>query len=313
MTRRAWLQLVVLIVVMAALGWHSVMPRDRLFDFDRDAAVQLRLVEGAQQLDLVRKDGVWRISNMGDVAASPARVADLLQALVSAQRGPDKSGDPAYFNQLGLGDAGLLLSALDGAGRPLAELQLGKPAAELQGARFARLRGEGPSFLVQGFAEVMPGDPAWLADPLPMLEPVRLSSMSLVAPSLVRTELRRQADGRWTRRDGRTTDEAFAALLAEAVASPPVAQIRAAESINWFNAQTILAQTADGLMLAGQAKAADGKIWLRPGGFALAGAPADVAARARAINAQRFVAFAIPGDHGAALLARGDRTLLARR
>jgi Domain of unknown function (DUF4340) len=309
---RLILLLLLLAAALAWLGWSFARKDDRLFSFSPENVSQLVLANDEQILTIEKSVEGWTIRELGNVPAHSSLVEALLRQLAASRRGLAKSDDPARFAALGLGAGAMRVSVKDRSGQMLASLHLGIAAAAHPGQRFARLESGGDSFLLPGFATLQVDGLQWSRLSPPRLTIGRLASLTLVEASLKRTGLAKTAGGPWRRSDGKATNEDMAQRLAEAVAAPPVRSLVSAERINWFNAQTLLAETTDGLMLAHQARRDQGRVWLRVSAFARGDATDAVKAEAKALNALRMGAFEVPGDHGTALLAT-DAELLLRR
>jgi Domain of unknown function (DUF4340) len=112
------------------------------------------------------------LPDSGGYPVRPARVRELLTALTELRLIEPRTTDPAQFERLGLDDAtkpgstAQLLRVLDGEGRPLAELIVGRRRTRIQGnvpeAAFVRRPGETQSWLAEGRLPIEADGPLWI-------------------------------------------------------------------------------------------------------------------------------------------------------
>ncbi len=283
----------------------------RLFpDLDEDVSL-IRISDALGKLEMKRSgDDAWVIPAFGDAPVDPVKITDLIAALQKARRGEDKTADPALYDEVGLGKAAVLLQLQNSEGALLVDLRLGNASSTDANARFALLPNDPQSFLIEGLGAVSANGLHWTNAKPPKLESARLSQITLIEPSLQRMELERGGSGRWSRTDIASTNEARATLLAETLSSLEAEALRSAESINWFNAHILLADTQDGLQLSFQAKREKNIVWLRINAAARQDASSAVQSEAAQMNALRHMAFAISGDAADALTSTAAQFIL---
>jgi hypothetical protein len=269
------------------------------------------IADAATSLEMKRgKDDAWRIPAFGDAPVDPVKVADLLQNLQNVRRGEDKTADPALHDSIGLGKAATQLRLISSKGDVLVDLFLGNSSTASGNQRFARLAGDPQTFLLEGFGSVSSDGMMWTNIKPPKLDSTRLQQITLIEPSMQRMILER-VDDRWSRTDAPATNEAKATALAEALSNLQVQRLRSADSINWFNAHILLADSNDGLQLSLQAKRDGAMVWVRLNAAARQDAEPDVVAEAAQINNLRQMAFATSGDTAEAVTSAASAYILA--
>jgi Domain of unknown function (DUF4340) len=313
-SNRAWPRIIAAAVALALLYYFVASLRSsRLFDELGDDIAAITINDASTSLEMKRgKDAIWRIPAFGDASVDPVKVADLLQALQKAKRGEDKTADPALHETIGLGKAATNLQLRSSKGVLLVDLFLGSGSNADSNQRFARLAGEPQSFLLAGFGAVSSDGMMWTNIKPPKLESARLQQITLIEPNLQRMTLERDEDGIWSRTDAPTTNEAKASALADALSNLQAERLRSAESINWFNAHILLADSNDGLQLSLQAKREGTIVWVRLNAAARQDAEAAVVAEAAQINNLRQMAFAVKGDSAEAVTSSASAFILAK-
>jgi hypothetical protein len=307
---RPWLIGGALLLIGLMLFYLWNQRPQRLFP-DLSNTARISITDANGSLELVRgPDNGWRIPAYGDVTADPVKVADMLEALQQARRGDAKTADPALYDAIGLGKTATQLKVIDRKGATVVDIALGQTDPADSSLRFARLPSEAQSFLVTGLASVTSNGLAWSNAAPPRLDPSRLNRITLIEPNLQRMELERRSNGRWSRTDIAATNEARAELLAAAMAGLPPEALRSANSINWFNAHILLADSSDGLQLSLQAKRDGDLVWIRLNGAARQDAAETVQTEAAQINALRQMAFGVRGDAADALISRAGQFVL---
>jgi hypothetical protein len=291
----------------------SSLRSPRLFAELGDDIAAITINDASTSLEMKRgTDDIWRIPAFGDAPADPVKVADLIQNVQKAKRGEDKTADPALYETIGLGKAATNLQLRDSKANILVDLFLGSGSNADSNQRFARLAGEPQSFLLEGFGTVSSDGMMWTNIKPPKLDSARLQQITLIEPSMQRMVLERDEDGTWSRTDAPATNEAKATALADALANLQAQQLRSADSINWFNAHILLADSNDGLQLSMQAKRDGAIIWVRLNAAARQDAEPAVVTEAAQINNLRQMAFAVSGDAGEIVTSAASTFLLAQ-
>ncbi|MFA5206845.1 MAG: DUF4340 domain-containing protein [Lentisphaeria bacterium] len=142
MNAKQLLKLLILVVVVAIAGALALRTQTRHrqagaagvggqvlpgLDVNQVAAVIVTDADGT--VELRKKDGLWRVAQRDDYRADFAGLATLLRDLAELKAARTIEAGPSQFARLGLApDAGgaTELRLLDAAGKPLAELRLGK-------------------------------------------------------------------------------------------------------------------------------------------------------------------------------------------
>jgi hypothetical protein len=311
--KRPWPLIIAGAVALSLLYFlASGLRSPRLFAELGDDIGTITIADATTSLEMKRgEDDSWRIPAFGDVPVDPVKVADLLKNLQNAKRGEDKTADPTLYDSIGLGKTATNLRLANSKGEVLVDLLLGIGSNASSNQRFARLASDPQTFLLEGFGSVSSDGMMWTNIKPPKLDSARLQQITLIEPTMQRMVLERLGDT-WSRTDVPATNEAKAAALADAISNLQAQRIRSADSINWFNAQILLADSNDGLQLSLQAKRDGAIVWVRLNAAARQDAESEVVAQAAQINNLRQMAFAVSGDAAEAVTSSASAFILAR-
>jgi hypothetical protein len=312
--KKSWLLIIGGTIALGLLYFFiSSLRSPRLFPDLGDDVSAINITGAGNSLGLKRgNDDVWRIPDFGDAPADPAKVADLIASLENAKRGEDKTADSSLYDSIGLGKAATTLQLRNSKGDLLVDLLLGMNSSADGAGRFARLAGAPQSFVLEGFSTISSNGMLWSNAKPPKLDSNRLTHITLIEPSMQRMVLERADSGTWSRTDVKVTNEAKAAALADVISDLQAQELRAATSINWFNAHIWLADTQDGLQLSLQAKRDGAMVWIRLNAAARQDASSSVVAEATQINNLRQMAFAVSGNAANVTTSSAATFLLAR-
>jgi hypothetical protein len=301
----AALLLLLLYLLVAGLRPQPLFP-----ELGKDAS-SLRIADAQGDIEIKRgQDDVWRIPAFGDAPADPVKVADLIDAMQNAKRGEDKTADPALYESIGLGKSATAVQLRNSKGDLVVDMFLGNRSNADSSLRFARLVSDPQSFLLDGFETISSNGMMWANVTLPKFDSDRLTQITLIEPSMQRMLLERSDSGKWQRTDAPATNEARATLLADSLSNLQAQGLRSANSINWFNAHILLADSEDGLQLSLQAKRDGPLVWVRLNAAARQDAASDTMTEAARINNLRHMAFAIGGDAAEAVTSNAASFLL---
>jgi hypothetical protein len=192
MNRKQFIILLALVGVVGAAGllvrqhgsdsWHSaggniggkLLPGLAVNDI-----AQIRIQSGTNELNLTRRDNLWRVRERADYAADFSQIRDLIMKLADLKISQTEEIGPSQLGRFGLlppgpaTNSGTQFDLKDPAGKTLAALLLGKthlkkPAADSQ---FGGLGGEGwpdGRYVMTGAGS---GTVAVISDPLQSVQP----------------------------------------------------------------------------------------------------------------------------------------------
>lgn len=147
-------------------------------------AVRLYKAGDARVVELVRKDGAWKVSDRDSYPADESKVRKLLIALADAKIAEQKTSDAQQYATLGVEDtkgaaATSVRIELVGAPKPV-DLIVGKQAA---GARsnYVRRAGEPQSWLIDATIDTSPTPDAWLRKDIIDVSADRMQSATVTA------------------------------------------------------------------------------------------------------------------------------------
>jgi hypothetical protein len=145
MNGRQLIILLVLVVVIGGAAWlhsrkqaatwsnpHSAVGRKLLGNFQVNDVAQIRMQHGADAVDLIQTNGLWRVQERGGYPADFSQISRLLLKLRDLKIVQTEQVGPSQWARLDLAAPGpgdnatTLLEFFDAGGKPLSTLWLGK-------------------------------------------------------------------------------------------------------------------------------------------------------------------------------------------
>jgi hypothetical protein len=201
MKARTTLVLAVLAVGAVAVGWffgtrpateqlHEVAAGTPVFAKlgpRLGQAARVEIVTAKATLVLAQQDGRWVLPDRANYPADQTRVRQLLIGLVELRRTEPRTADAGEYARLGVEDPHLanssakLLRVLDAAGRPLAELIVGRTWSRTRGdlpeSVYIRGPSEAQAWLAEGSLPVDDDAPSWISRAIADIPPERIASV----------------------------------------------------------------------------------------------------------------------------------------
>lgn len=97
-----------------------------------EQAAEIRISYGETATTLARGEDGWGVAERSGYPADENKPGALLRGIARAKKIAPKSGDPARFSHMGLGDEAIALSVLDQAGSPLVTFDVGRQFSDIQ-------------------------------------------------------------------------------------------------------------------------------------------------------------------------------------
>jgi len=151
---------------------------------DRLNTVATIRIEKAGIVTTLNRNGTrWTIAEKGGYPADPAKVRELLVALLDAEIRQIKTDDPALYERIGLGEGETRIELSDDAGEPILSLAAGK-RQYLRGTFLSFVRpGDQPrSYLVDSLPEFKAEASTWLPDTILEIARPRIASVTVEHP-----------------------------------------------------------------------------------------------------------------------------------
>lgn len=239
-------QLVVILILLVAVGGGALLLiRHNDFSWTKTATAQSKVINfplndvsdviirgNGAELNLAKKDNVWRVKERADYPADFDKVSALvrklweLRAVQEVKIGPSQLGR-MQLAELGQGPvSGTVIELKDANDKPLASLRLGKnflgPRGEAGGppvGRYVMLQdGSNRVFIVsETLSDANPRPELWLYPDFVRMENLKVIAVTGTAPSTNWTIIRQVPDAPWKLSDakaGEELDGAKAARLA---------------------------------------------------------------------------------------------------
>ncbi|HWX49154.1 MAG TPA: DUF4340 domain-containing protein [Roseomonas sp.] len=153
-------------------------------------AMRIEVKQHDKNLALVRQPGdVWVLPDIAGYPAQPGKVRELLVGLTELRLTEPRTANPEMFDRLGLqdpskeGSTASLLRVLDGAGKPIAELVVGRRRVRTQGdvpeSVYVRRPDENQSWLAEGRLPLDADAQLWIARDLANIPRDRVLKVSI--------------------------------------------------------------------------------------------------------------------------------------
>lgn len=159
-------------------SWSSASPemgKKLLGDFPFNAVAQIDIKNGTNQLDLVKKDDLWRVHQRGDYPANFSQISEFLLKARDLKVVQSEEVGPSQLPRLGLAsgqgsNAAVIVEFKDQAEKPIRTLLLGKK--DMKKSSGASQFGGDESFAQGRWVKVGDGSSvALISDPLDNMEP----------------------------------------------------------------------------------------------------------------------------------------------
>lgn len=235
----------------ASLRGRALFPdlADRL-----NAVATIRIAQQGIATTLERDGARWHIAEKGGYRADPAKVRELLVALLDAEIRQVKTDDPALYGRIGLGEGETRIELSDDAGESILSLAAGKRQYR-RGAFLSFVRpGDRPrSYLVDSLPELKAEASTWLPDTILEIARLRLASVTVEHPEDADIVIRRDSpEGEFELADMREDEQYIgyqpAGRLATAVSTLRIEDVRPAGEVDLGAPRAVLTlETFDGL------------------------------------------------------------------
>lgn len=176
-------------------GGGALVPdlREQVNEID---AIDITDAEGNLAVRLRRERERWRVQEKSDYEADFELVQALLRDLATARRAEERTSNPEWYSRLGVADPGTPDSAgvmVSFPGTDLPEVILGEPDSAGIG-RYARVRGEERSWLIDAAPEIPDNPLDWLERAIMNIPARELAEISIRHPDGQTVRLRPAGD-----------------------------------------------------------------------------------------------------------------------
>jgi hypothetical protein len=235
----------------ASWSGSATQSNDKIFSFPLNDVAHLTIKTNEAQLNLVKKEGAWRVIERADYPADFGKVAGLLRKLWELHATQDVKAGRSQLGRLHLLEpggnpgGGTLIDLKDSGAKPLGSLLLGKKQNEAS----TRVPGEGAPpggryvmtpahtdhvFLIsETFDEVQPKPELWLNRDFLAVQNAKSIALAGTTPAMNWKILRETADGTWTlpgAKPGEELDNATINSLLNHLANPSFVDVLPADA-----------------------------------------------------------------------------------